>query len=1401
MDATSITTDASHTYRGYRLQSLYILWRILNSKIEDAVIFQPEGVEDLAIYDNDSNLVEVVQVKAYGKKLTLSSFLPRRSESFFYRASAYLDYSPNVVISIIGYGQFGSDLENLSAGDIHTVNSLAQELSGYGLISEESARILFSHIRVETVDEHELSKNLLNILANILTSGDPQTAFELLSKWIYTCSENKSKITRTDIINKINQVGRYINEGAAFSQEWLGNITPITVAPIDNAKHNALADEFYNGMSARYEHILADIDVKRQEKIQIIKDGFDDKSVVIVHGASGQGKSTLAYRFLHDYFPRSCRLEVRTIQDRKHALNVATAISGHARAIGIPILVYIDVASSDLDWPLLVRELVSQANIQILVTIREEDFKRANISGADFQYTSVSLSFNADEAQAIFHSLAVQRPSTFFPTFMDAWNRFGGDGPLMEFVYLVTQNQSLHEKLQQQINRFRDEGRSIAGNSPQIILQLLRLVAVVTSTDSRIAAQQLAKSLDLNDPERVFELLEKEYLLKLTGEGVWIEGLHPIRSRKIAEILTGDLSPWVEVAIIALPIVCEADLQTFLLDSFVNHSAEVALLLDTLETYEPQSWGGIAGVTRALLWFGVREYYVENQALVDEVYEEFGEAGMYLIDFDIVGVAPSAVDAAQQLLEILKVPQAILTKRDEFMARQTDKQQAFSRAKLWLSSRSKKPSTPLSNADWTGLAEVLLWINRLQISWPLGEWFIEINLRDIVHLLPLDILGDVMLGFSHGYVPAFENLKGNFRSIINSRFKDETRTISLDDDGQKLTAHFMPDIFAEQKQFEAQLEQSVSENRLHSDTIWRIELLAKLYPDRSVFACQGYGHKFSGFELPFDDTYKEGIERKDLPQWWLTWVNSAFRVMTRFPHRPDTWKQYVEDVLDTRETVCETLEQCEERLRIYFRTRKYLQLTELINEVTKPELLRMLNRLSLFPQSAIDELEVIDESSTNKVASVQARFAHRSIAIQPYLPLLEVFRKYTSSLINFFQQSQHAIILNPMLGRSAKTEVQKANITQKVAEMGVDPQKVRLGVLNFTSAVQTLPDFQRQFRYLLAQYVEIDRLNALEQREQELFPSVWSVWYFFAFSPEEVQNNASVIFPRRVKNVGQRLRHNLKIVLKELSKESLNFRLLDQECSWENNSVLCLIMDGLDAVEVYNSIEQTLIPALRTWYAEFSDHRLRDQAISFTWSFLIVIPLLRGRLLDEFAWKLPFHLFTSNDEINWWHAAPQHVPLDMMERLNNLDIERLDYPELTKISDLRQNVSVLQLLVAHINDLMRLSELSDDEGSNLQSYINQMMVKVNEILQLILDSIANMLNETLTKYGTSSFVSLLEELHQNVLPVEVTDDIINIELQIQEFSNWLKALAHAQLVVQTIYLRSANLLLEKEIGF
>lgn len=946
-------SDATPAYRGYRLQALYTLSRVLEPTGREQFIYQPEGKEDLAVFDARHNLMEIVQVKAYSQDLTLSDFEPKKKDSFIYRVAAELKTSPDVQISIATYGAVGPVLRKALAEDGRDRARMAETIDENNYLSAPEAAALLSKIRIIQVNEGDLTSRVYAALERSMAGVDADTAFELLSYWLYIAAENKEKITRDDVIKRLDAIGRFVASRSARHKEWFTSIVPLEDKSIDDAaERDELAGEFYRGISARYEHILAELDVERRHKLLEIEARWRDKRVVIVHAASGQGKTTLAYRYIHNFCPTQWRFRVKLVASREHALSVALALTGHADAIGIPLTVYVDVAPQDQGWPELVRELSAHRGIRVLVTVREEDWRRANVSGAQFEFGEVDLSFEEGEARLVYESLEKKRTPINVLDFEDAWNKFGGTGPLLEFTYLITQGDSLRDRLSQQVAHLQNEVREGRLSAPE--MELLRLTSVASAFEARLQLKPLVETLELPAPQSTLSLFEKEYLLRATDSGAGVEGLHPIRSTMLTDLLSDPtFSPWSESASRCLPLIVERDIESFLLHAFSRRFGEIDGLLHSLESFQPDSWIGIIGVTRSLIWLGVAAYAEENADLIQEAAAEMGSIWSLLLDYDITDVGEGTAASWWKGLDDFtdEVKQRIET----LQARQTDKNQVFVRPIRWLAGRSKRPGAPVTEADWAAFAEVAFWIGRLGTGCPLGEWVSETELDQAVDWLPLETLANLTTGVTvSGAYPAWLD---NNRQRLLDRFRHDTLTVMVEDDGQKLTAHFifaLPEAGAESSDEQKRL--SKAKNAFHEEAIRRIGLLRRLMPDREEFASRGYGHMlWEGF-LEFDETVKTGITRKALPLMWLVTVNATFRGVAERWLRPDTWPEFADSIHELRRAVVNTLQQLERALDVYFRRRTRVDLLGAeVDEEEWDHTKELFTNQPLLPRTAVDE--------------------------------------------------------------------------------------------------------------------------------------------------------------------------------------------------------------------------------------------------------------------------------------------------------------------------------------------------------------------------------------------------------------------------------------------------------------
>lgn len=1449
------TSDATPTYRGYRKQALYVLSRILETGADPSLIYEPEGIEDLSIRGQNGRLLEVVQVKDKSDDLTLSHFKPDQPDSFFYGARDRLRSNPQARLVLATYGRVGPELSAAVAGDAEARQKVASKLNKYRpkvgkdgkqkppFISLADAEMVISRLEVVQLNEQDLDSRIRAQLAAGTPGVDVESAFQLLHFWIYMNSEAKGQIAYQDIIKRVNNVGRFAQERAAWNQEWFTAIVPVEDIDIADGKRAKLAEAFYSGIAVQYKHILADLDVPRPEKLQEISGKFQKSSVVIVHGASGQGKSALAYRYLREYFPDKWRFRVKAVEGRRHALSLARALSGQAAAVGVPVSVYIDVSPSDVGWVDLVRELAGQPNIQVLVTVRNEDWQRAGMSTYDFEDEpeQVSLEFDRAEAEKIYAALvAKERPQRFL-NFEEAWAAFGGEGPLLEFVYLVTQGGRLRERLEEQIRKLQD--RIIAGEREPQALKLLSMVAVASAYDARLLVRPLVAALGLLAPDRSIELLADEYLVRLSDGDILIGGLHPIRSQVLADILT-TTEPWSECAAECLPFIHESDIGTFLIYAFSRRQGQLDPLLATLQQYEPDRWVSIAGVLRSLLWLGIREYVNENKPLIKIAAERVGEGWSLLLDFDMVDILEP--DSVKFFTEKLAT---------DLRSRQTDKRAIFNRAQDWLLRRKEgqRPEVPADNADWLGMSEVIFWLGFLDIEWPL-EWISEEWLDRAVAELPLQTIGYLVSGLERGYGAGFPGWLERHRATMADRFRKEMRTPVLEDDRTKLTAHFivpvdddivtqdgvtgsnkgdMGDVSA------PSLAQASKTDGLHNLTIERLELLTRLFPDRELFASQGYGQRVWANELTNDSTYKSGIVRQAFHPEWLVNINSTFRALGELYFRPETWPEYADNVLALRRMVLNLLLQLEKGLAAYFKKRTLSQdeMFYLLGDderayVSDSDWIKCTARLNLppsLPTCLMDEWGLTRESAAQGTRSQGGNSGNSGNSggspaglanfrgsvppgqyLQPYRPLIKATNDYFGALYRFFSQSRGVMVLNPAIGKRNLTQAAKDRVLQAARGQGIDPDKAPYPVLNFAEAVEVLRPFQVEFRRRLGPVCNADELEKLEQKEQKVLRRVWAMWYFFALEPDRVFQNAVQECLQQFINVVRETGGRLQNRLSQASSQTLDIRVKLDGVTWDGAPVLAVVLDGEDAVEVYQALEK-VIQAIQETVPSSERDTLANYALQFVWPNVAIIPLIRGRSASGTAWYINRRVLTSSSmpaQVSWFNLMPKPISADT---LKGIEATTWNEPILNTLAEFVGQTSNLSMLVRHLSDFQRMPSVDETGTETVIEYMNRVTPKIEELMQGLLSSASKVkrsLNELAESDGEVpvSFTDGAEmfRLWLDVIENMVPDSAPEYEtVSVAQFSEWAPKLDEANNYIALALLCWSSYILykrESEIG-
>lgn len=1072
--------DATHTYKGYRQQALYVLWRILNDT--DELTYQPEGLEDLAVFNGDGILVEVTQVKAHSSNITLTTFDPQNHSGFFNRVHDYLEVYSNLEVNIVSFGSYGNSLYQALISDGAERAQVSKQLSAYENLSLSEAEHVLASIQPIQVSEQELQDSINSQLKDSLL-GEPTTAFDMLSYWIYICSEHKHQISKQDVLTKMNQIGQFINERAAHHREWFTSIVPLRDQTIESELRIALKKRFYEGVSARYEHILADLDVSRPQKLQQIHESFENNDVVIIHGISGQGKTTLAFRYLHEYLPDQWRFFIHSPENRSHALSIATAIAHHAQVMNTPLVVYLDVKPSDTDWTETVRELAFVPNIKILVTIREDDLRRASFSAVDFPYTTIELQLSVGEAEEIYAQFVSTKQPTEFTDFESAWTRFGieNQGPLMEFIYLITQGTSLRDRLFQQIKALEDE--VAIDNLDERILHLLRVVSIASAFGARLQRLCLAKALSLKVPKRLIERLEKEYLVKLDDEQLLIDGVHPIRSTIIKDLLVNEYTSWTEDIQLCLNCIYEPDLATFLLELFVRESEQINDLVQTLTTYYPKTWTGVAGITQSLVWLGIKRFIDQNIHVLDKAYALFGKAGTMLLNPDIAGAMPESGNLVDKLGEFL--PREAVEQAKELQSNLEGIDELFTYTTTWLNNMSSLPHNPETISDWNGLAESIFWLHHLHIS--TSEWISEIDFNSAIPKLPLDVVANIASAFAH--TQGVSNWHMQNHHLLLEHFKKTTNTVCIEIIEKTVKLHYIFDIQTTNRK-------DGLPDPIHHASLQRLRWFADLFPEYDVIGIQGYGHRIVATET-LDTSYKN-VDRKHLPSKRLVWINSVYSGLFYWKYRPLGWQEYTDEIMSLRREIVRLLTEYERGIEKYFQRKTPVNLLSKISN--RQSIINKLTKNPLLPQSAVDPWGITKESSqTNSHEQREQQRATQNednnsahLLTHPKGVLLSKFttywksvQSYTSSLSNFFNQSQHALIITERI--RILDEQQLGKVLQAGAQHGLQPRLIGLSVTNLFDAKSRLLSFQIEFRRLLLPFVDERMLSQLERQEIKVY--------------------------------------------------------------------------------------------------------------------------------------------------------------------------------------------------------------------------------------------------------------------------------------------------------------------------
>ena len=139
-----------------------------------------------------------------------------------------------------------------------------------------------------------------------------------------------------------------------------------------------MTDEYRAGIDAKPDHIRHSLDIVRNQWMEKISGYMNELPILIIRGASGQGKSTLALRYLMNTYNENQIIVIRNIRSDNNAIELVHYLKSIVS--NNEYVLFYDVNPGDSYWKIFLNEAASfNIGAKILVAIREEDYNANSI--------------------------------------------------------------------------------------------------------------------------------------------------------------------------------------------------------------------------------------------------------------------------------------------------------------------------------------------------------------------------------------------------------------------------------------------------------------------------------------------------------------------------------------------------------------------------------------------------------------------------------------------------------------------------------------------------------------------------------------------------------------------------------------------------------------------------------------------------------------------------------------------------------------------------------------------------------------------------------------------------------------------------------------------------------------
>ena len=1202
---TKSDIGAQAAWKGFSSQTSYIAYRLLAD--ENGYEYYPEDIEDLVIKKNGS-VVEAVQVKNVSSDLTLSSLASAKTsksgEGFFNRmCSLHAIDNSFSGIKIVYFGKLGTELQEVANDNEEVKMILANRLKEKHKLSSEDATWLIDSLKFEKVSLDELEENLKEQIGSYVpVMPAPELAQDLLVQYISRLSNSKGYTTLAMWKDKIHEIGVSISAIDGFYKEYNKSLVCLSELKL-NTSQEQLQKEFSQGVSVHPSHIRSGVDVKRDYWLKKIQFAIEKNGVAVIKGVSGQGKSALCYRYLLDTYPEGCVFCVRTIATETQAQNLVAALDGLGKH-NKNLIIYIDVQPGEILWAFLIQELQTRGlEIPVLVSIRDEDYNATPLNGKAIKFDVVELVLSKEEAEDIYSIFTSEIPHPIYRTFEEAWIAFGGGGPLIEFVYLLSNNQTLTARLHYQIDALIKEKVS------DDWLELLQLVCYAGRLGANVDFLSAKKEIHCSTMHSAIQRLKDEYLIRVIDENK-IEALHPVRAQIVFDSIclqTGKTAK--DIVFKTIPCVESKNIRIILMDYFSHRPGNLEDL-HQLSQCTFTDWIGFASAIKTMLWLDAKSYVDRNMAAIQDLIKKRGKGWLCFLPLDFSGVYCSNEIIANTMkeLSIFKDKEALQRAIDETKNSLTSLTIDYHATDYFVKNCRHPSLLPKTDEDRSSFGYALFWMSKRDC-----EVHMRIDSNEIAQCIcsgELQAAADVVRGlfehtvFSTAYRIALDRLVNKLISEMN--------VISLTETENEIICKFIPPF---------ENEGAIPEKTKNLNQYWRIkmlDILKQAYPQKEYIDIELLGVDLLddlGIE-PLD--YKLRMHKDRRYNTWVSEVNGWVKIRIDFAQRPESWGQYVAEIDEIRADVNELVGQTIKLIDDIYKKGRF----------TKERWERIEEQINVFrrhtfadnhlPVSAVDPYCIYSEGKNNIPASEY--FPMRQLpSVERYKRFRKYFNELYSSLDSFYNQF---------------AEVLSVRIKKQDISLVKNP---RLAMFNLYTAAKAFCSFCYEYDSLFSEYSGLS--TSFKQDEAENLLTLLNVWRHVLDNPTKGQAIAyeSKLRYRKGKTFFQDALARVPTAVGGTLFVTSRHAYIAKDYSIDENNTLEKEYESL-VCELRSVFQSAVLPSSDRWYCE-------TQPLE-----LAYIPVISGSYSPT-AFSIPFYrLFDFDSAVLGKTMLPCEIEPEVREK-------------------------------------------------------------------------------------------------------------------------------------------------------